>query len=158
MAGTLFLDDLHVGQRFAAGPLTVTDEDIISFATAFDPQPFHLDAEAAKATLFRGLVASGWHTAALTMRLLTEGGMPISTGIIGVGGEIAWPHPVRAGDELRVESEILEITPVAIQADTGDRHDAQPDAQPERRDRAGSDREAVCICAAAKLNCLAAES
>jgi acyl dehydratase len=111
MAGTLFLDDLHVGQRFAAGPLTVTDEDIVSFATAFDPQPFHLDAEAAKATLFKGLVASGWHTAALTMRLLTEGGMPISTGIIGVGGEIAWPHPVRAGDELRVESEILEINP-----------------------------------------------
>jgi acyl dehydratase len=111
MAGTLFLDDLHVGQRFAAGPLTVSEEDIISFATAFDPQPFHLDAEAAKATLFRGLVASGWHTAALTMRLLTEGGMPISTGIIGVGGEIAWPHPVRAGDELRVESEILEINP-----------------------------------------------
>ncbi len=111
MAGTLFLDDLHVGQRFAAGPLTVSEEDIISFATAFDPQPFHLDAEAAKATLFKGLVASGWHTAALTMRLLTEGGMPISTGIIGVGGEIAWPHPVRAGDELRVESEILEINP-----------------------------------------------
>jgi hypothetical protein len=92
MAGTLFLDDLHVGQRFAAGPLTVTDKDIVSFATVFDPQPFHLDAEAAKATLFKGLVASGWHTAALTMRLLTEGGMPISTGIIGVGGEIAWPH------------------------------------------------------------------
>ena len=111
MAGTLFLDDLHVGQCFAAGPLTVSEEDIIGFATAFDPQPFHLDAEAAKATLFKGLVASGWHTAALTMRLLTEGGMPISTGIIGVGGEIAWPHPVRPGDELRVESEILEINP-----------------------------------------------
>jgi len=111
MRGTLFLDDLHVGQRFAAGPVAVTAEEIIRFASEFDPQPFHLDPEAAKATLFRGLAASGWHTAALTMRMLTDGAAPIATGVIGVGGEIAWPHPVRPGDELHVESEVLDIAP-----------------------------------------------
>jgi acyl dehydratase len=109
MRGTLFLDDLHVGQQFDAGPVSVTADEIIRFAREFDPQPFHLDPEAAKATLFAGLAASGWHTAALTMRMLTDGGMPIATGVIGVGGEIAWPLPVRAGDELRVESEVLDI-------------------------------------------------
>jgi acyl dehydratase len=111
MAGELYLDDLHVGRRFTAGPVTVTAAEIKSFAAAFDPQPFHLDEAAAEATLFRGLAASGWHTAALTMRMLTAGGLPIATGVIGVGGEIAWPRPVRAGDALRVETEVLEITP-----------------------------------------------
>jgi acyl dehydratase len=109
--GTLFLDDLFVGQRFAGGPVSVTEDEILSFAHEFDPQPFHLDPEAAKATIFKGLAASGWHTAALTMRLLYDGGAPLADGIIGVGGEIAWPHPVRPGDELRVESEVLDITP-----------------------------------------------
>ncbi len=111
MAGELYLEDLTVGQRFAAGPVTVTAAEIKSFAAAFDPQPFHLDEAAAEATLFHGLAASGWHTAALTMRMLTAGGMPIATGVIGVGGEIAWPRPVRPGDVLRVETEVLEITP-----------------------------------------------
>jgi acyl dehydratase len=111
MSGTLFLDDLYVGQRFTAGPLSVTPEEIVSFARTFDPQPFHLDHEAAKATLFQGLAASGWHTAALTMRMLTDGGIPIATGVIGVGGEIAWPKPVRPGDTLRVETEVLAIAP-----------------------------------------------
>jgi acyl dehydratase len=109
--GTLYLDDLHVGQRFAAGPLSVTADDILRFAREFDPQPFHLDPEAAKATMFKGLAASGWHTAALTMRLLNEGGAPLADGIVGVGGEIGWPHPVRPGDTLSVESEILDIVP-----------------------------------------------
>jgi acyl dehydratase len=111
MAGDLYLDDLHVGQRFAAGPVSVSTAEIKRFAAEFDPQPFHLDEVAAKATIFGGLAASGWHTMALTMRMLTSGGMPIATGVIGVGGEIAWPRPVRPGDELRVESEVLEITP-----------------------------------------------
>jgi acyl dehydratase len=111
MPGELFLDDLHVGQKFAAGPMSVTEDDIIRFAGEYDPQPFHLDPEAAKTTIFKGLVASGWHIAALTMRMLTDGGAPIATGIIGVGGEIAWPHPVRAGDELCVESEVIDIAP-----------------------------------------------
>ena len=91
--------------------MTVIAAEIKSFAVAFDPQPFHLDEAAAEATLFHGFAASGWHTAALTMRMLTAGGMPIATGVIGVGGEIAWPRPVRPGDELRVETEVLEITP-----------------------------------------------
>ena len=111
MPGELYLDDLYVGQRFAAGPISVTAEEIVSFAREFDPQPFHLDSEAAKATLFQGLAASGWHTAALTMRMLTDGGIPIATGVVGVGGEIAWPKPVRPGDTLRVETEVLAIAP-----------------------------------------------
>ena len=111
MPGTLFLDDLHVGQRFTAGSVLVTENEIVRFAREFDPQPFHLDADAATATIFKGLAASGWHTAALTMRMLNDGGAPIATGIIGLGGEITWPHPVRAGDELHVESEVLAIAP-----------------------------------------------
>src|ERR1700724_2132327 len=111
MPGALFLDDLYVGQRFAAGPISVTAPEIVRFAREFDPQPFHLDGEAAKATLFQGLAASGWHTAALTMRMLTDGGIPIATGVVGVGGEIAWPKPVRPGDTLRVETEVLAIAP-----------------------------------------------
>ena len=111
MAGQLFLDDLKVGQRFAAGPVSVTADEIVRFAREFDPQPFHVDPEAAKATLFKGLAASGWHTAGLTMRMLTNGGIPIATGVIGVGGEISWPSPVRPGDTLRVESEVLAIAP-----------------------------------------------
>jgi acyl dehydratase len=111
MARGLYLEDIHVGLRFTAGPISVTAAEIKSFAAEFDPQPFHLDETAAEATLFRGLAASGWHTAALTMRMLTAGGMPIATGVIGVGGEIEWPRPVRPGDELRVATEVLAITP-----------------------------------------------
>ena len=111
MSRKLYLDDLHVGQRFAAGPVSVTAPEIVRFAREFDPQPFHLDDEAAKATMFEGLAASGWHTASLTMRMLTDGGIPIATGVIGIGGEIAWPKPVRPGDTLRVESEVLAIAP-----------------------------------------------
>jgi acyl dehydratase len=88
------------------------DEDRIkSFAAEFDPQPFHLDNAAAHGTIFGGLAASGWHTAAITMRLMVTSGPPFAAGIIGVGGEIAWPRPTRAGDTLRVESEIVEIVP-----------------------------------------------
>jgi len=84
---------------------------IKAFAEEFDPQSFHLDESAAQASLFRGLAASGWHTAAVAMRLLVTGGLPIANGIIGVGGEIVWPKPTRPGDTLRVESEIVEIVP-----------------------------------------------
>ena len=84
---------------------------IKAFAEEFDPQSFHLDESAAQASLFRGLAASGWHTAAVAMRLLVTGGLPLANGIIGVGGEIAWPKPTRPGDTLRVESEIVEIAP-----------------------------------------------
>lgn len=82
-----------------------------AFAAEFDPQPFHLDAAAAQASIFGGLAASGWHTAAITMRLMVAGGVPFAAGIVGLGGEIAWPRPTRSGDVLRVESEIVEILP-----------------------------------------------
>ncbi|MEK9970110.1 MAG: MaoC family dehydratase [Ferrovibrio sp.] len=115
-----YLDDLSVGQRFASkGSVTVTEERIKSFAAEFDPQPFHLDHEAAKASLFGGLAASGWHTAAVTMKLVTDGGMPIAGGNIGASGELAWPRPTRPGDVLRVEAEVLEITPSRSKPDRG---------------------------------------
>ena len=114
----LYLDDLHIGQQFISHTHLIDEEQIKAFAKQFDPQPFHLDAEAAKATLFEGLVASGWHTAAITMRLLVES-MPIAGGIIGAGGEIAWPKPTRPGAVLRVESEILELRPSRSRPDRG---------------------------------------
>jgi acyl dehydratase len=107
----LYLEDLYVGQRFTSGTYRVDEDRIKAFAAEFDPQPFHLDTAAAQATIFGGLAASGWHTAAITMRLMVGGGVPLAAGIIGVGGEIAWPRPTRAGDVLRVESEIVEIIP-----------------------------------------------
>lgn len=72
---------------------------------------FHLDESAAQGSVFRGLAASGWHTAAVAMRLLVTGGLPLANGSVGLGGEIAWPRPTRPGDTLRVESEIVEIVP-----------------------------------------------
>src|ERR1700720_4177540 len=108
---TFFLEDLRVGQRFASASHTVDEAQIKRFAAEYDPQPFHLDDNAAKATLFGGLAASGWHTAAMTMKLLVDAGLPLAGGILGAGGEIAWPKPTRPGDTLQVESEVLEITP-----------------------------------------------
>ncbi|MBB6407780.1 MaoC family dehydratase [Mesorhizobium sangaii] len=110
-AGRFHLDDLHVGQRFVSASHTIDEPQIKAFAAQFDPQPFHLDAAAAGDTLFKGLAASGWHTAAITMRLNVEGGLPLAGGIIGAGGEINWPAPTRPGDVLHVESEVVEITP-----------------------------------------------
>src|SRR5579862_2976072 len=106
----LYLDDLHVGQRFTSGSYLMEETRIKEFATEFDPQPFHLDEAAAEASLFKGLAASGWHTAAIAMRLLVTGGLPLADGIIGLGGEITWPRPTRPGDSLHVDSEILDIT------------------------------------------------
>ena len=115
----LYLDDLHVGQLFASGTHTVDAGQIVAFAAQFDPQPFHLDEQAALGTVFAGLVASGWHTAAITMRLLVEGGLPLAGGIVGAGGELAWPKPTRPGDILRVESEVIEIKPSRSRPDRG---------------------------------------
>jgi acyl dehydratase len=115
----LTLDDLRVGQHFESGKHTVDVNEIKAFAVRFDPQPFHLDEDAAKGTLFGALAASGWHTAAITMRLLVESGLPLEGGIIGTGGEIAWPKPTRPGDTLQVESEVLEITPSRSRPDRG---------------------------------------
>lgn len=112
MTATHYLDDLSVGQKFGSGRLTLELDAIRRFAGEFDPQPFHLDDEAAQATIFRGLAASGWHTAALTMRLLVESEFRPAGGIVGAGLEdLRWPRPVRPGDELRVESEVLELRP-----------------------------------------------
>ena len=109
--GHLYLEDLHVGQQFTSGSFLMETGRIKEFAAEFDPQPFHLDESAAEASVFRGLAASGWHTAAVAMRLLVTGGLPFANGIIGLGGEIAWPRPTRPGDTLQVESEIVKISP-----------------------------------------------
>jgi acyl dehydratase len=106
----LYLEDLHVGQRFTSGLYHMEEDRMKIFAAEFDPQPFHLDDAAAQRSIFRGLAASGWHTAAATMRLMV-GSLPFASGMIGLGGEIAWPKPTRPGDTLRVDSEIIEIVP-----------------------------------------------
>ncbi len=114
------LDDLKPGDRFAGGPLTVTAEDIVAYARQFDPQPFHLDAEAAKDTVFGGLAASGWHTAGLTMRMIVTGDGQLEGGFVGMGvEEIRWPKATRPGDTLRIESEVLEIRPSGKRPDRG---------------------------------------
>ena len=110
----LYLEDLQPGavHRSSGAPAVIDADGIKAFARQFDPQPFHLDEAAAKTTMFGGLAASGWHTAAVTMRLLVEGGLPLAGGIVGAGvEEVRWPRPVRPGDRLRVESEVLEVRP-----------------------------------------------
>ncbi|MBI4725149.1 MAG: MaoC family dehydratase [Rhodomicrobium sp.] len=107
----LYFEDLSVGMTFTAGSENVSEVDIVTFAKQFDPQPFHTDPEAAKHSLFKGLAASGWHTIGLTMRMLVNGGVPLAGGSIGFGAEVSWPRPVRPGDELAIECEIIEITP-----------------------------------------------
>ena len=111
MAGR-YLEDFAAGQIFGSGRVRVEAERIKSFAAEFDPQPFHLDERAARDTVFAGLAASGWHTAALTMRLLVEGELKPAGGIVGAGAdEFRWPRPVRPGDELHLESEVVEVRP-----------------------------------------------
>ena len=107
----LYLEDLSIGQRFISGSQQMTAEAIKAFASQFDPQPFHLDEAAAQASFFKGLAASGWHTAAVTMRLLVTSGLTLAGGLIGAGGELTWPRPVRPGDVLTVESEVLDLQP-----------------------------------------------
>jgi acyl dehydratase len=116
-----YLEDFAAGQVYGgASRARVEPERIKSFATEFDPQPFHLNEDAARASMFRGLAASGWHTAALTMRLLVDSDLKPAGGIIGAGfDELRWPLPVRPGDELRVESEILEVRLLKSRADRG---------------------------------------
>jgi acyl dehydratase len=107
-----YLEDYAVGQVYHSGHLRIDREQIVAFAAQFDPQPYHLDENAARKTVFRGLAASGWHTAALTMRLLVEGEFRPADGVLGVGfDDLSWPRPVRPGDKLRVESEVLEVRP-----------------------------------------------
>lgn len=107
-----YLDDFAVGQTFGSGTLRVDADRIKAFAAEYDPQPFHLDEAAAQASVFRGLAASGWHTAALTMRLLVESELRPAGGIVGGGfDEFRWPRPLRPGDVLHLESEVLEVRP-----------------------------------------------
>jgi len=116
-----YLEDFSPGQTYGGSSRArVEPERIKSFAAEFDPQTFHLDEDAARASLFQGLAASGWHTAALTMRLLVASDLKPAGGIVGAGfDELRWPLPVRPGDELRVESEILEVRPLKSRADRG---------------------------------------
>ena len=103
-----YFEDLAVGQKFASPGLAIDADAITAFAAAFDPQPFHLDDEAARRTMFGGLAASGWHTAALSMRLCLASDFRPAGGILGIGGELSWLKPVRPGDALRVEIEVIE--------------------------------------------------
>jgi acyl dehydratase len=115
----LTLEDFTIGDRFSGGALSVTTESIKAFAREFDPQPFHTDEEAAKDTFFGGLAASGWHTAAMTMRLLAEFGPHVAGGLIGGSCEVAWPQPTRPGDVLHVACEILSVTPSRSRPERG---------------------------------------
>ena len=103
-----YFEDFAVGQKFASSRLTVGAEDIKEFAGRYDPQPFHLDEAAAKSSVFAGLAASGWHTAALTMRLIVGSAFRPAGGVLGFGGELTWLKPLRPGDEIHVKSEVLE--------------------------------------------------
>jgi acyl dehydratase len=115
-----YLEDFAVGQTFGSGRLRVEKERVKTFAAEFDPQPFHLDEEAARGSIFRGLAASGWHTAAMTMRLLVESELQPAGGIIGAGfDEFRWPRSVRPGDELYLESEVLEVRPSKSRPEQG---------------------------------------
>ncbi len=115
----MYLDDIAVGDTFRSKEQVIDEAAIKAFAAQFDPQPFHLDDHAARHTLFGGLAASGWHTAAITMRLMVTGGLPLAGGIIGAGGEISWPKPTRPGDVLHVESSVLAVTPSRSKPDRG---------------------------------------
>ncbi|MFZ6046929.1 MaoC family dehydratase [Pseudomonas sp. CR3202] len=106
----IYLDDIAVDDVFVSGQHELDAEQIIQFATQFDPQPFHLDEDAATDTFFQGLAASGWHTAAITMRLLVQS-LPFAHGVIGAGAEISWPQATRPGDVLQVTSKVVSITP-----------------------------------------------
>src|SRR6185295_12992375 len=115
-----YLEDFSVGQRFGSATLRVEESRIKQFAAQFDPQPFHLDEAAARGSLFGGLAASGWHTAAMTMRLLVESDLKPAGGIVGAGfDEFRWPRPVRPGDELHIETEVLEVRPSKSRPEQG---------------------------------------
>jgi acyl dehydratase len=115
-----YLEDFAVGQTFGSGRLRIDKEQIFAFAAEFDPQPFHLDEASARHSIFGGLAASGWHTAAVTMRLLLDSELKPAGGIIGAGlDECRWPRPVRPGDELRIECEVIEVRPSKSRPEQG---------------------------------------
>ena len=111
MTAPLYFEDLSVGQTFGTGTVTVEPETLKAFAAEFDPQPLHLDEDAARASVFGGLVASGWHTAALTMKLLVGGELQVVGGLIGLGAEeLRWPRPVHPGDQQRQAGGLPAVT------------------------------------------------
>jgi acyl dehydratase len=115
-----YFEDFRIGDTFAGGSVDVTQDAIIAYARQYDPQPFHIDPEAARSTLFGELVASGWHTAAITMSLLVRSDIWIANGIVGGGVEqLNWPRPVRPGDRLSVRGEVLETRPSRSRPDRG---------------------------------------
>jgi acyl dehydratase len=115
-----YLDDFAAGQSFKTGRIKVDKDKIFAFAREFDPQPYHLDEAAALKSPFAGLAASGWHTAAITMRLMVDGEFKPAGGILGVGfEELSWPRAVRPGDELHAVSEVLEVRPSKSRPDRG---------------------------------------
>jgi acyl dehydratase len=115
-----YLEDFAAGQVYRSNRMQVDKGQILAFASQFDPQPYHLDEEAARKSVFKGLAASGWHTAAVTMRLLVESEFQPADGILGVAlEELSWPRPVRPGDELRVESQVLEVRQSKLRDDRG---------------------------------------
>ena len=114
------LDDLVVGQCFDSGSYQMDEQAIKRFAAEYDPQPFHMDNEAASETFFQGLAASGWHTAAVTMRLFVESDFKLAGGMIGAGLDgLQWHQPVRPGDALSVETEVLEVRPSKSRPEQG---------------------------------------
>ena len=115
-----YFENLHVGYRFESETFEVTEKAIVDFANDFDPQPFHLDLDAAKRSVFQGLVASGWHTAAMSMRLFVTGDLRLAGGSVGLSvDELQWPRPVRPGDTLRLQTEIVELRPSRSKPDRG---------------------------------------
>ena len=114
----LYLEDLHVGLRFECGTHALDPAQVKKFAREFDPQPFHMDEEAAKATFFGGLAASGWHIVCLVMRMIAEH-VPIAGGLIGGGAEVSWPQATRPNDVLHVTSQIMEVTPSRSKPERG---------------------------------------
>ncbi|HKS15274.1 MAG TPA: MaoC family dehydratase [Pseudomonas sp.] len=117
----LYMEDLSPGDTFTSGTYLMDAEKILAFGREFDPQPFHTDPELAKDTFFEGLAASGWHTAAVCMRLLVES-LPVAGGLIGAGSEVRWPQPTRPGDVLRVITTVQEIIPSRSRPDRGIAH------------------------------------
>ena len=115
----IYFEDLQVGQRFVTGSRRIDEAEMVAFASEFDPQPFHGDSEAAKGSFFQELVASGWHTAGVTMRLMVESGLPVAGGLIGAGAEIEWPRPTRPGTTVHVESEIMALRLLKSRPDRG---------------------------------------
>jgi acyl dehydratase len=119
-SGERYLEDFAVGQTFGSGRTRIDGDRALAFAAEFDPQPFHLDEAAARHSIFGGLTASGWHTAAVTMRLLVASELKPAGGLVGAGlDECRWPKPVRPGDMLRVECEVTDVRPSKSRPEQG---------------------------------------